>query len=403
MKKLALFAAAFCLFMSCNKKDIDIAPNATFEFTTLSISGPTSGMTEGTGIKLFSYKFESKGMPEGGIDVIQFKIDGTVPVSKLKNFQVVIKDEDSVVILDEKIGNSPTYVVSTTEPSISFSPDALLIDDSREYSLTIFSDASAGTFGKLTVSAKILYSWWNGNDFSLGETEFKSGPMFNFGYKIAPVVTSPAPVNTMVANGDDIGTVMTIGANNGPIAVKSVTYRVLFADNGVNNTISVDSLRVFFGSQDITSSVTISDSLGVPVTVLSETNASHRKVNVTITGGTINGELVIGQSESEDLKFIGRVQGLGSTADADGVSIVPINDNALPPTGAGHVVRGSGSDTRARLATSANGAGTLYNFVWSNLTSIPHSAIFGLSSNDWKNGFGVTFTVTTNIYHSRNR
>lgn len=393
MKKITLFVVVVGFFMSC-KKDKDTIPPPPPTPVVAGVlvkdgSAPDKKVETPAEVRVGVFKYT--GGTSDTILQVFLNLGNSVPLSQMSNVKVTIKNNlsDSVVLV------SPAALVEGHWSN--------LILFKKNQTVMIYVDVlfSAQIFNK-SLTPKLALRDANG---PMPWMEYVSGQTTTFGYTSAPSIKSIPSATTQIVNGERyslLGLEITASSSNDN-AVKQISGQHVFADNGVNDTLRYDSLRVFResatgGMVDITDSVTISDALGNVIHSLSEV-PSHSKFYVTYTSG--RGEIVITRGTSERIFVTGIARGFRS---GDGSGTLALFDLSPAPNGFMYLNKGT-VGMHAKLYSSAVAAGGannfVQNFIWSNMTGPSHSGIYGLSSKDWLNSYGLQIDISSIILNAR--
>ena len=216
-------------------------------------------------------------------------------------------------------------------------------------------------------------------------------------YKSIPTIVCGTGV-TCVAGGD--GTLtngqekkvyeFTVNANaSGPISIKQFKLAAALTDVvGTNNTLQMDSWKLYENGVDVTSSVTIRADGGASI----ESTSGFAEASTTVIVGWDSAlESTIAAGTSKTYALYATPDGFLNPSDNDAFSIYFAGDASH--NGSSTFLNAGNSDDIVALFTSATPAesgATAANFIWSDNSSNAHSASIGASSSaDWANGYKV--------------
>ena len=172
----------------------------------------------------------------------------------------------------------------------------------------------------------------------------------------------------------------------GDVALKQLKFGLNWNDAN-SSTLVLDTFRLKRDSQDITNIVTIQDTLGNSLESITNTaTPSHSAVVFTFaTEETIPA----GQEKTYDL--YARPSGFQykSTAGADTVVINLKGGSDESAHNGSNRYLVDDANSIFQLAASAGGAGTDYNLIWSDNSSVRHSYSADNVYSDWANGYLV--------------
>lgn len=163
----------------------------------------------------------------------------------------------------------------------------------------------------------------------------------------------------------------------GPMATKNRCFGVTFVDNGIQDTLQLIP-EVWKGSTNITSLFYLINQNGDTITrlVKSDTNLFL----IPKTGGN-GGESVTtaGSTDTYTLRFLPR----GFKHTGDGYAVVPLFSTASLSSDYKFIVGTLGSYSKMSTTRSGSSGAQLVPWSVSDMSSISHSALVNLSSNDW--------------------
>ena len=385
MKKITLFVVVVGFFMSCKKdKDTIPAPPPTPVVAGVLVkdgSARDKKVETPAVVRIGVYKYTG-GSRDTSLQVF-LNLGNTIPLIQMGNIKVTIKKN----LVDSIVLSSPSAIVEGYWPN--------LISFKKNETATISVDVF---FSEKILNKSIIPRLALRDVNASGQgMEYVAGQTTTFGYTSAASINSLAPATNQIVNGQRIELLsleITASALDDN-AVKQLSAQHIFADNGINDTLMFDSLRVFRAGNDITSVVTIVDAGGNEIHFLSELVATHNKFYVVYTSGA--GEFVIPKGVTEKFTVTGIARGFRS---GDGSSTTAIFDTGQLPANFLYLNKGT-NGMHAKIfssPTTTSGANQyIQNFVWSNMSGPSHSGIYSISSKDWFNSFGLEITVSANI------
>lgn len=176
----------------------------------------------------------------------------------------------------------------------------------------------------------------------------------------------------------------------GDIALKQLKFTVSITDpNGTDG--SLNTFKLFRGSTDITSSVTIQNTSAVSLESTGA-NISGTSSTVVVTFDTEE-QIPAGSSYSYTLKATPSNFAGDGTNGYDSVSVSMPTDStpanvAVGVSATNLYTYGTSNTGVQTLATSTAGANsTAANVIWSDLSAVGHSYTYNASSTDWFNGY----------------
>ncbi len=223
-------------------------------------------------------------------------------------------------------------------------------------------------------------------------------------YASVPTV-SQASVSTSLINAieNDMYS-FTVNPNGGNMSIKQLKLTIVVNDNvGTNDTLTVGSFKLFRGSTDITSLVDIHNTAGA--TIESTNSLAEGTSTAIVTWAT---DEQISASTTYTLKAT--PAGFSTAADDDYINVTLAYDSSAQTTANTYLLDldSTTAQTTVGLQNLAGNAadGTIAatvttgpNFVWSDMSSIPHTTTVvddadaaqdaPTSSADWFNGFLV--------------
>ncbi len=396
MKKLLILAVAAFGFTSCEKQYVEPeAPVAAVPIPTITMTKSASSVDLAvvppkSFYTVAEFDFTITGNTTGS--VVEF-----VPT-------ITIGPADPTVEIDFKQLKN-LYVTVDNGASLKYTPNATVafkdtssLETNGVHKLKIMYESIAVMRQAIVHSLEMQYkvkSSLNGKVLKKGTTGTIAGPTLSFDdrniYTAAfPSVAKVAIPSALSANGTAMKAYAhTVTAINGAVAVKQFAYGIAIADNGVQGTLELGTLKFLENGVDITSKVAFSNAAGTALTKLGETDT---KVFVTYS---------IGESRIEkDAKTLYELVVTPSgMSDGDGFSAGLLGDNSAPYSGYRYVNKGTvGVHAKLAPTKTASDNSDVYHFIWSNLSSESHSGVFGLSSDDWFNGYKILSGLSTNTF-----
>lgn len=147
------------------------------------------------------------------------------------------------------------------------------------------------------------------------------------------------------------------------VSINALRFGVTLTDNGTDQTLSAASFKLYRGSTDITSLVTLTDDDGGTPTILEDDTF------LNVSWGT--GEEVVAKGTSNTYTLRATLTGYTVGTEDDAIRVILKNDVALT------------TNTNTVAGVIAEGA-TKLNFIWSDNSSTSHDPA---TSSDWTNGY----------------
>ncbi len=184
----------------------------------------------------------------------------------------------------------------------------------------------------------------------------------------------------------------TVGADSkGPIALKQLKFAATVTDAGTSTTPSLNTLKFFRGSDDITTSVTILNQYGQSLESTGA-NVSGSATPIYVVFDTEE-QIAAGTTSTFTLKATATGFAASSTGN-DSVSVSMSSDSTPAGVSAGaaharYYLDATSTTAIQTLNTSAAGAGTGTDAVviWSDNSAQSHDYTYTGSSSDWFNGY----------------
>lgn len=206
-------------------------------------------------------------------------------------------------------------------------------------------------------------------------------------YPVASHIPLTSAESQIVNNSSQTIYKFKIEPGGSPTSVKQMkfdlTWTNLGAISGTSSSLALKNLKFFRGDTDISSLVNITDASG------NEAESGNMPISMDDTAagiviGFINEEQI---SSPTSYSIKATPINFDSTAtSSDQISIKMVGDHS----GHNGTKRYVYYNNVWKLAEQANGSGaTDYNFIWSDLSAVAHSASSGMSTNDWFNGYLV--------------
>lgn len=215
-------------------------------------------------------------------------------------------------------------------------------------------------------------------------------------YNSIPTVSAVDLTNSTLVNGQALDLFkFTVTADaNGSIAIKQLKFPTTWTDGESNNdTLEVESWKLYKNGTDINTTVVISDEDGNDV----EGTSGMLEADGTLNVIWDTNEEVISAGETVTYTLRGTPQGFDSdsdTGDEDYFSIYLAGDTTLDTadicledSGAGEIWELDNQVSSACTAASSNN--TAYNFIWSDVSGESHDASVETGSGDWRIGYLV--------------
>lgn len=380
---------ALAFFISCKKEElIQVQPETTTVTATRDASlGNHDVATPNTSIVINQYV--AVVTTDITVDLRDAFDYDFLDLSNLENMRLIISygPYDSLVIQGGQMGGGTWRTVPLKKGTNS---------------IKTVVDAHNLFFGSLTSHMTILYS---NNSIDL------LGQKVTFGYGAAPKIETMSIDNSVPIENDvfrEIARVRITVPIGKSIAIKGPpAFRNTFADNNTNGNLRYDSLQLYLitasSNENITGDMVINDSLGGSITSLTEGSVPQRKFWFTKSAG--NGEIIIPAGQWVEFSVWAVPHGFGPSTDGDATRTINIVDNALPPSSHMYLNKGTvGSQPKLYSSPTATATANTFaqNFVFSFMEAgQEHSGIYGVSSGDWRNSYGLSADLQATISHTR--
>ena len=230
-------------------------------------------------------------------------------------------------------------------------------------------------------------------------------------YKAIPTVAQQTvDTTTKIVNGSQRDlykfTITAPSATVSPngITVKQFRLKTTWNDGGAaGDALKVDSFKVLVDGSDVTTSdVTIQDQSGNSI---ESTGAFTEADSYAVVSWSAGKELSIGAGQTRTITVRGTPQGFNVT-DATANPTDSVGFNLLADTAHNSTkVYLNGTATAATLwglhtAAAATGSGTIYEFIWSDVSANPHATAENASSSgDWANSYKIFDDLTTQQFN----
>jgi hypothetical protein len=301
------------------------------------------------------------------------------------------------VVSQVKLYNGATHIGSgtVTGNTVRVTTDVVLPKDTA-VTLTaklvlkpITNESQSGVSNKLTLT-KIGYQTNNGNSKTVS-TSLSGNDVVSykalFSMKRIPFsgVIDTTQQQTLYE-----GEITTYGD---AVGFKQFGFNVLLSDivgsGAFQDTIYVDSLAFFFGSNQVLNGVFL-NALGQPITMITEADT---KIYFVITSGAH--ELIVPAGQSIRFKLKGRAHGLKHPSDGDLVKVALAPDLTPVPAGYKFANRGAaGANMKLYNSPLSSGSAVPINIGWTDFSAgSAHSAAYTTSSGDFYSSYG--FDVAT--------
>ncbi len=192
-------------------------------------------------------------------------------------------------------------------------------------------------------------------------------------------VNSLPLLDTKVADGEKVAYRFEVKAIGGPVALKQLLFKTLLANDGTGAGVSVKTPKLRVSGVVVPSS--FSNQNGSEVGTISEQD--------TRMYATVMGEILVPEGQTIVIELLETLSGFAQIGDA--ISTILIVDDQLQSQENRYVSRISSSDKRVGLSRSPviSSDAVLYSTIWSDISSLSHTGIAGISSPDWQSGFGI--------------
>ena len=217
-------------------------------------------------------------------------------------------------------------------------------------------------------------------------------------YKSIPTLALVDLTNSALVNAgaQDLYKFTIAAPTQGPVAIKQFKIALAWSDGGgAGDSLELESIKLLRNGTDITSSVTISDEDGSSVESTTGVTEGDSTIVVTWDGTT---EDEVSEDGLVTYTIRGTPQGFNvvdaSTAsNTDTVSLDFTPDTAAQTATFNFINVDSptvGSIVGLWSSATANASATDHNLIWSDQTSIAHSASTTAGTGDWSNSYLVT-------------
>lgn len=216
-------------------------------------------------------------------------------------------------------------------------------------------------------------------------------------YKSVPTFAAVNLTNSTLINGSEVELYkFTVKApSNGPIHIKQLKVNVGWSDGGGNDdTLELESMKLYENGTDITSTVLIQDQTGG--TVESTSGISELSSKLIFTWDDDTEESTTSANETTTFSIRGTPQGFNKTATtatyaaSDSVSLQLVPDSAAQTSGYNYITRGSTQPAgvlRLFSSSTASDSGENANLIWSDESAVAHSPDDDSSTKDWSNSY----------------
>ena len=205
-------------------------------------------------------------------------------------------------------------------------------------------------------------------------------------FKSIPVINKGTVTKTTLGAGTNVDlykwTIGSEGTGSGSIAVRQMKFSLTWADTD-QSLMELESMKLYKGSTNITTLVTIRDEDGNDLE--STSGATSTSSTVIITFAT---EDVIADGDTVTYTLKATAQGFvakASTVADDKVTIYMLDDGTV--NGATKYIENNSNITQ--LVNSSDAGEADANFIWSDNSAVSHSSTSADSSADWSNGYLV--------------
>jgi len=174
----------------------------------------------------------------------------------------------------------------------------------------------------------------------------------------------------------------------GSVALKQVTLGLSWSDLGPvsTNNLLLKYFKLYRGTTDISSLITVVDSTGANVKGLGGASSSVPSTGVVIAWTT---EEVVSSATTFTVKATPANFDSGTTS-SDSVTLALAGDTAAH-NGTSVYVGDQTNNKIWGLGTAAATTNTEYYFIWSDRSAVGHSSVSGSSTADWANGYLVDY------------
>lgn len=206
-------------------------------------------------------------------------------------------------------------------------------------------------------------------------------------YKTYPVVTqvalSSAERQVMNNSSQAIYKFTVTPSSAGSVGLKQFSLGLTWTDLGsIVADLELESVKLYRGTTDITSYVTISDEDGSPVSI---TNGATEDDGTMYFAWATSTEEQISAATTYTVKATPKNFDSGTTS-SDAVSII-LNEDTSASGAERYLVNPQGDMIFGLGSSATDGTATAANFIWSDRSSTSHSNVSGSSSADWANGY----------------
>ena len=201
-------------------------------------------------------------------------------------------------------------------------------------------------------------------------------------HKAVPQITVVSTSGT-ITNGSPLTAlrIAITAPDDGPVGIKQLVLPLAWADNHSDDTLLLKHPTLTFGGSNVTSSFRISRNDGDTTSTFAE-----GATLISLTATQSPGEIVIPAGTTKELVLTLTPEGFDAS-EADGFSLTLAQD--VQSTSYRYLNSGGGGFPVGLYSNSVppTGAAQRFSCIWTDFSSASHSAIPGISSNDWWNGW----------------
>jgi len=221
-------------------------------------------------------------------------------------------------------------------------------------------------------------------------------------YKSIPTLSQTMLTDTLSNGAEQNLYKFTVAApSQGAIAIKQFKIGITWSDGGTDDVLAIGNLKLLQGGTDVTSSVTIQSEDGYSAEGSGGVSEGDGTIVVTWDGST-EASVLAGGSTTFTLKGTPagfRVLGATDTAQ-DSIALAFTADSAAQTATYNYINVGTSTTGIMKLysSASANGSAANETLIWSDKSSVAHSASRTAGTGDWSNSYLVKDVLTSQTF-----
>jgi hypothetical protein len=251
------------------------------------------------------------------------------------------------------------------------------------YSLRLPVGAVSSDFSRTNIKATLDYVKYTSASGEVKTNQMDRAGNDIFVFKSIPTVAHQPLSGVIIDSTEADGYKVAISApSSGAVALKTISFPIIFADNGTNDTLRLLP-KLMVNGTGVNAQGVWTRQNGDTTSVIGE---GDTQMTFTFTTGI--GEVTIPAGSSITITLRLFRLGFKHPFDGDGFSVgFAVDQTSIDPTYKFLNKGSSGWNAKLFSSSVQSGGAVVANFVWSDKSTISHSALFGLSSNDWSSGY----------------